>query len=100
MKIVINKNVLTEALKLSKSVIGSAGRQGSTNCLSNVLFDASEKQLRIVSSDGIVSCSYVITDNIDIGKPGKALVGASMLLNVVSKIKQEQIEIYLEDSSL
>lgn len=100
MKIFIDKNTLLNALKLAKSVIGSAGKQDSVNSLANVLIDASKDQLRLVSSDGIVSCSYVIADNIDIQEPGKALVKVALLLNVVSKINQEQIELYLADSSL
>lgn len=103
MKIVVNKAVLTEALKLSNNVIsmivGTEVRLSSP-CLENVLLEASDKQLRIISSNGTISCAYIISENIDIEKSGKVLVKAKMLTNIISRIKQEQIELYAEESSL
>lgn len=97
MKITINRNILVEALKFSNNVIGN----NITNpILNSILFEANNKELKVISSNGLISSSYTIKENIDIEEEGKILVKCKLLLGVISKIKDENIEISEMDSSL
>lgn len=98
MKLTINKNTLVEALKFSNNVISNANTNAILNC---VLFELNNnKELKIISSNGIISSAYTISNNIDIEEEGKILVKSKLLLSVISKIKDENIELTKIDSTL
>lgn len=97
MKITINKNVLMEALKFSNNIISSSVSSAILSC---VLLESNETEFKLTTSNGIISSCFKISENIDIENSGRVLVKAKLLLDVVSKIREENIELEEIDSSL
>lgn len=97
MKITVNKNLLMEALKFSNNIILNNISNASLSC---VLLEANEKELKIISTNSIISSLYKIDKNIDIQKNGKILVKGKLLFGIISKIKEENIELEEIDSTL
>ena len=66
MKITVNRNVLLEALKFSNNVINNGIINSANPILQCVYLKTSDKKLEIISSNGIISAKYTISENIDI----------------------------------
>ncbi|WP_027119765.1 DNA polymerase III subunit beta [[Mycoplasma] testudinis] len=97
MKVTINKNVLIEALKFSNNIISNNISNAALSC---VLLEITDTDFKVISSNGIISSVYKIKENIDIESPGKILVKGKLFFNIVSKIKEENIDLEEIDSSL
>ncbi|WP_027123739.1 DNA polymerase III subunit beta [Mycoplasmoides pirum] len=100
MKITINRNVLIDCLKFSNNVILSGTNTSTNAVLNSIFFNVTEKELEMISSNGIISAKYTIKENIDIEETGKVLVKSKLLFGIISKIKDENVELISLDSSL
>ena len=89
MKFLINKNELLEVLKFCEKIIDT--KFNNNPVLNNIILDINNIS-KCICSNGIISGQYVIDKNkITIEQPGKIYFKNKILLETISKIKEEQI---------
>ncbi len=99
MKIIIKRSALLNALKFCNNIISGI----LTNpTLLGILFEVKDNEVILTCSNGTISGQYKIEDTklIETIKPGKILIRAKLLLNVISKLKESDITIEQVDSSV
>jgi len=99
MKIIIKRSALLNALKFCNNIISGI----LTNpTLLGILFEVKDNEVVLTCSNGTISGQYKIEDTklIETIKPGKILIRARLLLNVISKLKESDITIEQVDSSV
>lgn len=97
MRIKIDKNILIKNLKNANLIIGNSNQFNPT--LNAVLIEAND-DLVFTCSNGQVSAKLFETKNFEVIQKGKILCKAKILFSVISKLKENDLEIFKIDESV
>ena len=90
MKFIIEKNELLNVLKFCEKIINV--KYNSNPILNNIVLDITNDHCKCICSNGVISGQYNIEkDKISIEKNGKICLKNKILLDIISKIPEEQI---------
>lgn len=97
MRIKIDKSTLIKNLKNANLIIGNSNQFNPT--LNAVLIEAND-DLVFTCSNGQISAKLFETKNFEIIQKGKILCKARILFSVISKLKENDLEIFKIDESV
>lgn len=97
MRIKIDKNILIKNLKNANLIIGNSNQFNPT--LNAVLIEAND-DLVFTCSNGQISAKLFETKNFEVIQKGKILCKAKILFSVISKLKENDLEIFKIDESV
>lgn len=102
MKIVIKKHELIKLLKFCDRIISDSNKGGNINPILNFLYLKINHDLSYaVCSNGVTSGRYEVQkENIEIQEEGAILVRSRILINIVSKLKEKEIELHKIDNAV
>ena len=90
MKFIIEKNELLDVLKFCEKIINV--KYNSNPILNNIVLDITDNYCKCICSNGVISGQYNIEKNkISIEQNGKICLKNKILLDIISKIPEEQI---------
>ncbi|MGL5246108.1 MAG: DNA polymerase III subunit beta [Mycoplasmoidaceae bacterium] len=97
MRVIVKKDKILNGLKFCNSIIG---QNTIYPVLQSVLLEIKDNKIRLTSSNGTSSSIYQISEGIQIFEEGTILVKAKTLLNIISKLENEDILLEKIDNSL
>jgi DNA polymerase-3 subunit beta len=96
MRVKAERKALQEAASLVQGIVPS---KTSRPILQNFLFEAKDNHLFIQGTDMEVGISIKV-EKVEVLEEGKAVVPASKVVEILSKIQDEKVEIYTEDQAI
>lgn len=97
MRIVIKKSAILNGIKFCNNMIG---QNIIYPILQSILIEIKNNSIYLTSSNGISSSIYKISEGIQIFEEGTVLIKARTLLNIISKLDDEDVLLEKMDNSL
>jgi DNA polymerase III sliding clamp (beta) subunit (PCNA family) len=98
MKFEINKNILTEGLRVVCNSLDTVSLNPVGDC---VLLVVSKTNIKLFSNNSFLSCFYEINNNFTCFNEGKVLIKGKLFYSIISKLdNQNSILIEIVDNSV
>lgn len=96
MRVTAERKGLLEATSLVQGIVPS---KTSRPILQNFLLETKDNHLNIQGTDMEVGISFTL-EKVEVTEEGKAVIPASKMVEILSKILDEKVELYTEDQAL